>query len=120
MERLAFSIWWAVEIAGLFHSEIHVFLMENPDKQILKTVKKLSRIISSKLEMENVPYQTRTAKKEPNFSGQVLEYAIANRADIIITMKDKNGFEPFLMVGNEEEKLIYNTSQIPVMCIDPA
>jgi len=110
---------WVVEMANLYGSEIHIFQLESQDKKISNTMSDVGNLIASKLQMENIPYQIKTSDKEEKFTRDLLDYAIIQRADMIISTMENSNIEPFINPGNEEEKLIYNTSQIPVMCIHP-
>ncbi len=110
---------WVVEIAGLFYSEILIFQMDSQDNKVSSALSKIRRLIASKLEMENIPYQVKVSGKGENSSRGLLDFAIIHRADLIIATMGKMEVEPLSMSGTEDEKLIYNSSQIPVMCIHP-
>jgi len=111
---------WVVEMAGLFNSEILIFQMDSPDKKIRSAMDNIRKLITSKLHMENIPFQLKESDKNENFSKALLNYAIVNRADMIIVTLAKNKLDPLPMLSTEEEMLIYSSSQIPVMCLNPA
>lgn len=111
---------WVVEIAGLFNSEILIFQMDSHDIKVGSAMRNIRHFITSKLEMENINHQVKVADKSEHFSRDLLDYSIINRADMIIATLGKMEVDPLSMSGTEDEKLIYNTSQIPVMCIQPA
>ncbi len=110
---------YAVTIARLFASQIHIYTYFSNDSNINQTLEKLSRLVTSRLQLEGVDFVLASAKKENQFSTQVLNYAIEQRADLIIIMSDNDEFEPAFFTGSDHEKMIYNLPQIPVMCVNP-
>ncbi|MGE5317654.1 MAG: hypothetical protein ACM3ME_06630, partial [Chloroflexota bacterium] len=66
-----------------------------------------------------VSFVERSAEKNSNFSKQVVDYATANNADLIMIMTDPDkGFTSYIL-GRYDEEMIFNASQIPVMCVNP-
>jgi len=54
-----------------------------------------------------------------NAANQTIDYAISNNADLIMIMTDPDkGFINFI-INSFDEEIIFNTSQIPVMCVNP-
>ena len=51
-----------------------------------------------------------------NFAKQVIDYAVVNNGDLIMTLVNKG---KTLFFSSWDEELIYNSSQIPVICINP-
>ncbi len=109
---------WVVDLAGLFHSEVLIYLKGNSVNKMPAAMGNIKRLIESKLHLENIPFQVHISDKRENFSKDLIDFAIINRADMIIASMEKNKFETLPMSGTEEETLIYNSSQIPVMCIN--
>jgi hypothetical protein len=52
-----------------------------------------------------------------NFSKQLIDYAVINNADLIMIMTASDSLIP--MFDNWAEQIIFNSSQIPVICINP-
>ena len=61
----------------------------------------------------------RSAKRNTNFAKQVIDYATANNADLIMIMTDPDKSFTSYLLGRYDEEIIFNTSQIPVMCVNP-
>ncbi len=103
---------WAAFIAKNFNSEVHIFQLDIP------ALDETINIISKHLGENNIT--TKVVKAEgSNFSKQVIEYATANVADLIMIMTNPGkGIGKFIL-GSYDEEMIFNTSQIPVMCINP-
>jgi len=53
---------------------------------------------------------------EGSFAKQVVDYAVQNDAELIMTLVNK---DKSLFFSSWDEKIIYNASQIPVICINP-
>ena len=51
-----------------------------------------------------------------NFGKQVIDYAVDNNADLIMTLVNK---EKTFVFESWDEQIIFNSSQIPVICINP-
>lgn len=116
MQKLDYSI----DIARLFNAEIHLYQYFSEDAAVNKTLEKLTGLVTSRLTLEDIGFVKAAAKKENHFAEQVLNYAVEQRADLITIMTDNDEFESSFFTGNENEKMIYNLPQIPVMCINPA
>lgn len=106
---------WAVYIAKKFNATIHIYLVSEANDAIYNA----SKQIADYLAKNNVKYTERTAEKSSNFSKQVIDYATATNSDLIMIMTNPDkGFGKFLL-GSYDEDIIFNFSQIPVMCINP-
>ena len=106
---------WAVYIAKKFDATIHIYLIGDANDQVYNA----SKQIADYLAKNNVKYTERTSEKSSNFPKQVIDYSTSLNADMIMIMTNPDkGFGTFLL-GSYDEDIIFNTSQIPVMCINP-
>jgi nucleotide-binding universal stress UspA family protein len=106
---------WAVYIAKKFNATIHLYLVGDSNDAVYNA----SKQIADYLAKNNVKYTERTAGKSGNFSKQVIDYATTTNADLIMIMTNPDkGFGKYLL-GSYDEEIIFNASQIPVMCINP-
>lgn len=104
---------WAAHIAKQFKSEIHLYQMSG--SHIDEAVEQITEFFGK----NEISYTVRAAQKNTNFAKQVLDYATANNADLIMIMTDPDqSFKRFIL-GSWDEQIIFNGSQIPVMCINP-
>ena len=104
---------WAAHIAKQFNSEIHIYQMAG--ENIDEAVKQITEFFTK----NDIKYSIRLAGKNTNFSKQVIDYATSNNADLIMIMTDPDqSFKRFIL-GSWDEQIIFNGSQIPVMCINP-
>ncbi len=105
---------WAVFLAKQFGSTIHV-LLEHDAPEVVKST---ARTIAAYFEKNGVAHSLKSAPKG-NFSKIVIDEATSTNADLIMIMTNPDkGFTSFLL-GSYDEEIIFNSSQIPVMCINP-
>ncbi len=103
---------WATYIAKSFGAEIHIYQIKSPE------LSEAVKIITNHFDKEMVKYKV-IETDSSNFSKQVIDYATANVADMIMIMTNPDkSFSKFIL-GSYDEEMIFNSSQIPVMCINP-
>lgn len=104
---------WAAHIAKQFKSEIHIYQMSG--QNIDEAVEQITEFFGK----NDISYTIRVAPKNTNFAKQVIDYATSNNADLVMIMTDPDqSFKRFIL-GSWDEQIIFNGSQIPVMCINP-
>ncbi len=104
---------WAAHIAKQFNSEIHILQMSGD--HISEAVKQITDFFTK----QQISHTVRVAQKNTNFAKQVVDYATSNNANLIMIMTDPDqSFKRFIL-GSWDEQIIFNGSQIPVMCINP-
>ncbi len=103
---------WATFIAKNFGAEIDIYQLDIPG------LEEATGIITKHFDKEGVKYKITKAGGK-NFSKNVIDYATSSVSDMIMIMTnpDKN-FSTFIL-GSYDEEMIFNSSQIPVMCINP-
>ncbi|MGC8865485.1 MAG: universal stress protein [Bacteroidales bacterium] len=104
---------WAAYIASSFNSTIHIYQL--PGEEISEAVKTITGWFTK----NGIKFTVKMAEKSSDFSKQVIEYATSINADLIMIMTNpEKGFASFIF-GSYDEDIIFNSSQIPVMCINP-
>ena len=103
---------WATFIAKNFGSEIDIYRL--PTADLDETIS----IITGHFDKEGVKY-TITNAEGGDFTKKVVEYATASNADMIMIMTNPDSSFTKFLLGSYDEDMIFNTSQIPVMCINP-
>jgi nucleotide-binding universal stress UspA family protein len=104
---------WAAHIANQFKSEIHIYQMAG--ENIEEAVKQITEFFSK----NDVSFTIKVTPKNTNFAKQVVDYATSNNADLIMIMTDPDQSLARFILGSWDEQIIFNGSQIPVMCINP-
>lgn len=104
---------WAAFIARQFNAEILIYALDTEELQDVMTM------ITNHFKVNDVRYSFKMADKSGSFTKQVIDFATAENADLIMIMTNPDkGFSTFLL-GSYDEDIIFNASQIPVMCINP-
>ena len=111
------GIWektkWAAHIAKQFKATIKIY------QQSGEKIDKAVAGITEHFHKNDVKYTINVAPKSSGFSGQVIDFATASNSDMILIMTNpEKGFSSFIL-GSYDEEMIFNTSQIPVMCVNP-
>lgn len=104
---------WASFMAKQFNAKVH--LMSIPGKAIEKTTQTLTKYF----EEHEVEYTSTIVDKSMNFSQQVINHATSNNYDLIMIMTNPDTSWTKYLLGSYDEEIIFNGSQIPVMCINP-
>jgi nucleotide-binding universal stress UspA family protein len=106
---------WAVYISRQFNAAIHILLIGDASEKVKDTANQ----IAAYFEKNKVSYSYKEAEKHSQFAQQTIDYATSNNADLIMIMTDPDkGFINFI-INSFDEEIIFNTSQIPVMCVNP-
>lgn len=109
---------WAIYIAKVFNSTIHIFPKRESNNSQKKKIMSVVKQIKTIFDKHNVKYVDKVSDNGAgNFAKQVIDYAMDKNTDLIMTMVSTDGFVPFF--DSQDEQIIFNTSQIPVICINP-
>jgi len=103
---------WAAYIAKSFDASVHILHIGD------EAVKQAVNIITDHLSKEKVRYSVKEASGS-GFSRQVVDFATSLNADLIMIMTNPDKSFTSFLLGSYDEEMIFNASQIPVMCINP-
>jgi nucleotide-binding universal stress UspA family protein len=107
-------------MASLFKGEVHLFAATESDEflsaAVQRNVQFAQRMFDDHGIKTNLMYEQAGGLA---YDKQILEYAFGIDADLIVIMTgdDRGLLDRF--TGSEEEHIVYNAYQIPVMCIEP-
>lgn len=104
---------WAASIAKEFNSTIHIFHLPGDEMEDVITM------ITNHFQVNGVNFEIKEAEKATSFTKQVIDYSTARNADMILIMTNPDKSLKSFLLGSYDEDIIFNTSQIPVMCINP-
>jgi len=104
---------WAAFIAKQFDAKIEIVQLES--KAIDVTV----QTMIGRFEEEGIKYSVKVLPKSNNFSQKVIDYATEIESDLIMIMTNPDVNWTSYLLGSYDEDIIFNTSQIPSMCINP-
>ena len=113
------KVMLAVYIAKKFDSTILIFKIHQTDPGISSKIEISKNQIEEVFKKYNIPYTIETSKKHQHFAKQVIDYSITQNADLIMIMTEPDMYSPDFNISLWDEKLMFNESQIPVMCFNP-
>lgn len=113
------QVQWAMHMAKTFGSVIHIFREPNTDPGLAGKIHVVTAQIEEAFKKNDINYVIDDADKSGSFAKQLISYAAAEHADLIMIMTDADIFSPDFNAGAWDEKMMFNEAQIPVMCINP-
>ena len=107
------------DLAKFFNSKVHIFVPNTSDELLMKKINNNLVFAKKYLDGKDISYQITTSMANGSFTKQVLDFARYIEADIIAIVITKDiGFNDYLF-GADEQQLIANNLEIPVVCINP-
>lgn len=103
---------WAASIAREFNAEIMIFSLQEDLDDVIT-------MVTNHFKVNDVKFSVNVADKGGSFTKQVIDYATAENADLIMIMTNPDKGLSTYLLGSYDEDIIFNSSQIPVMCINP-
>jgi nucleotide-binding universal stress UspA family protein len=113
------KVKWAIHIARKFKSTVHIFSMNSSEAYRSSKIKANTLQIMKFFEQNDIKYTQKNAPKSGNFPKQILSYSAEINANLIIIMTSPDKLMPKFIVGAWEEEILFNESQIPVLCANP-
>jgi nucleotide-binding universal stress UspA family protein len=113
------KINWMYYVSRLYRSKFFIIKSKTSDPKFVKGIH--SNLMFTKKFLDNnlIPYEIETAEGKKDFASETIEYAHKIEADLLLIMTTKNiGFADYV-IGAQEQMIISNKYQIPVMCINP-
>ena len=113
------QVQWAIHMAKTFGSFINIFREKHSVVTLDGKINIVSEQIKEAFNKYGIKYKITDAGKGGKFASQMLDYATAEKADMIMIMTDADIFSPNFNAEAWDEKVIFNKAEIPVMCINP-
>lgn len=111
------KVSWAVTIAKTFGATVHLIPKFESEKYHKKRIINVTKQIKDFMTEYGINFVDKVSSPEAgNFAKQVIDYAVDNNADLIMTLVDK---DKTFVFASWDEQIIFNSSQIPVICINP-
>lgn len=113
------KVAWAVNLAKVFGATIHLFPRYESESHFKTKIMNVTKQIKNILDNYDVKYVDKVSEPGAgNFAKQVIDYALVHEAELIMAVISKDKLLP--VFSTLDEQLVFNTSQIPVICINPA
>jgi len=114
------KVKWAIHIAKIFNSIIHIISTNETNSESRARVYRNTQQIIKIFEENHIEYIHKVnEEKEGNFAKAVINYADYIEADLIMIMTEPDALLPVFNWGKWDEQILFNTSKIPVMCVNP-
>ncbi|MCF6365694.1 MAG: universal stress protein [Bacteroidales bacterium] len=111
------KVAWAVSIAKVFGATVHLIPKFESEKFHRNRIMTVTKQIKDIMKDYGIKFVDKVSSPEAgNFAKQVIDYSVENKADLIMTLVDK---DKTFFFSSWDEQIIYNSSQIPVICINP-
>lgn len=114
------KVKWAIHIAKIFNSIIHIISTNEPSSEIASRVYRNTQQIKNFFDENGIEYIVKVDdEKGGNFAKSVIKYSEFVDADLIMVMTEPDALLPVFNWGKWDEQILFNTAKIPVMCINP-
>lgn len=113
------QVQWAIHIASTFGSLINIFRQPQTDPALRAKINVVSAQIEEAFKKHNIKYNIKDADTKKNYKEHLISYASEIKAELIMIMTDADAFSRDFNVTAWDEKMMFNQTQIPVMCINP-
>jgi nucleotide-binding universal stress UspA family protein len=113
------KVAWAVMISQLFQSRIYLYLANEKDPHLANRLNFITAQIAKVFDQKKVEYEVVKAARKSDYAGQVIDFATANACDMIMVMTVPQIDIPGFSVASWDESMMFNETEIPVMCVNP-
>lgn len=110
---------WVAYLAENFKLLVNVLVPNTNDSVHAKQIRRNLEFAKKYLGNKEIPFEINESKAKGSFVKQTLSFAKYIDADLIIIVITKDIGLGDYMFGADEQKLIANNQEIPVMCIQP-
>lgn len=107
---------WTLFIAKSFDATVKLFVYNEPRIKVRAKMEVILVSIRNAFQAHKIKFTEDVAEFQGDFPKQIMEFAISNSAQLITIKVDNDEFEPSFIIGSPEEKMLFNTAQIPVFC----
>ena len=113
------KINWMQYVARIYKSKYYIIKQKTSDARFLKNIQSNLHFTKKVLDNNQIPYDVQTAPGKKSFAIETIEYANEIKADLILIMTTKDINIADYVLGAQEQQIISNKYEIPVMCINP-
>lgn len=114
------KVKWAIHIAKMFDSTIHLFGAYFSDELLMNDVERNMAQIKNFLANNDIRYTEKIASdKSGNYAKGIVVYADYIKADLVLIMTNPDQLLPSFILSPWAEHMIFNSAKTPVLCINP-
>jgi nucleotide-binding universal stress UspA family protein len=112
-------VYHVCSIAKYFNSEVHILIDDQKDEFLHNSIQLNKSFTERIFKGNNIRYEIEQSKSHADFKHSLVDYSERIGADLITIMSRNDADIAAVILGDDEQKLINNHPQIPVMCINP-
>ncbi len=109
---------WIIFLSKLFHTKFYLCYIEDPDRIAKKRILGNIKVAIDFMDEKGIPYEIKKLSGS-DLADETIEFAHQIDASMIMVTTTRNPKTLDYMFGAEEQEIIANKYQIPVMCINP-
>ncbi len=109
---------WVNFLSQLFHTKFYLCYIDDPDRIAKKRILGNIKVAIDYMDDKGIPYEIKKLEGD-DLSDETIEFAHQIDAAMIMVTTTRNPKTLDYMFGAEEQEIIANKYQIPVMCINP-
>ena len=108
-----------ISLAKYFGSDVHLFATHESDEFINNALKNNIAWAENTLKRNGIDYET-TFSEKGNYIKQLIKFSAQVNADMIVILTESSEIKVSdFILGADNEKIINNDAQIPVLCVNP-
>lgn len=112
-------VTWANYFNKKFNSKFYLFKAQHTDDNLRKGVDSNLFFLTKYMASKAIPYEVQFSDKDKDFGNETITFARKHDCDAIMVMTTRDiGFADYVL-GPQEQYIIANPEQIPVICINP-
>jgi nucleotide-binding universal stress UspA family protein len=113
------KVGWAIHIAKMFNSTVHLFGVKYKDENLSNEVERNMAQIKNIMAKNGIKHTEKIPTTGGNVAKGIIVYADYIKADLIMIMTNPSQLMPSFMLSPWAEQVIFNSSKIPAMCVNP-
>jgi len=114
------KVKWAIHIAKIFNSTIHLFGIKHNDEFLGDVVENNMAQIKNILAKNGIKFTEKMSSDSgSNFAKSIIVYSDYIKADLVMIMTNPDQLLPSFILSPWAERVIFNTAKIPAMCVNP-
>jgi nucleotide-binding universal stress UspA family protein len=113
------KIKWSSFVSKYFKVKYLIFTQNASDSGFKKKVSANVHFAKKYLDSNQFEFEVFNAPGKSDFAKETIDFAEQEKADMIMVITTRNIIFTDYMVGANEQKILANQAQIPVLCVNP-
>jgi nucleotide-binding universal stress UspA family protein len=113
------KIKWSSFLSKYYKVKFLVFTQSPSDRGFKKKMATNLHFTTKYLDANRFDYQLFAAPGKADFAKETVDFAQQQKADMILVITTKNMIFTDYVIGANEQKIIANPAEIPVLCVNP-